>query len=95
MLHHLIIIQVNWLLLLLVISLSAVGQLIEFNKVGYYPKDSLKIIWKQNNIPRSIVNIKHGITIYQVKYFTNGLMEVKIIATGSMFVPIILKNIHY
>ena len=57
--------KLNGLFLLLVISLSAFGQLIEYNKVGYYPKDSLKIIWKQKNIPRSIVNIKHGITIYR------------------------------
>ena len=54
--------------------LSAFGQLIEYNKVGYYPKDSLKIIWKQKNIPRSIVNIKHGITIYRLSILLNGLM---------------------
>ena len=79
--------KLNGLFLLLVISLSAFGQLIEYNKVGYYPKDSLKIIWKQKNIPRSIVNIKHGITIYRVKYFTKWIDGNKIIATGSMFVP--------
>ena len=79
--------KLNGLFLLLVISLSAFGQLIEYNKFGYYPKDSLKIIWKQKNIPRSIVNIKHGITIYRVKYFTKWIDGNKIIATGSMFVP--------
>ena len=79
--------KLTGLLLLLVISLSTVGQLIEYNKIGYYPKDSLKIIWKQKNIPRSIVNIKHGITIYRVKYFTKWIDGKKIIATGSMFVP--------
>ena len=79
--------KLNGLFLLLVISLSAFGQLIEYNKVGYYPKDSLKIIWKKKNIPRSIVNIKYGITIYRVKYFTKWIDGNKIIATGSMFVP--------
>ena len=62
-------------------------QLIHYQKVGHFSKDSLKEIWKIKKIPKSIVSIKTGITLYRVKYYTKWINGDKIVATGSIYVP--------
>ena len=68
------------------------SQLIDYQKVGHFTKDSLKEIWKIKKIPKSIVSIKTGITLYRVKYYTKWINGDKIVATGSIYVPDRSKN---
>ena len=65
------------------------SQLIDYQKVGHFSKDSLKEIWKIKKIPKSIVSIKTGITLYRVKYYTKWING-EIVATGE-YVPDRLK----
>ena len=63
------------------------GQLINYEKIAYFSKDSIKSIWKSKHIPKSIAKVKNGVTIYRVSYYTKWIDGTKIKATGSFFLP--------
>ena len=68
------------------------SQLIDYELIGKFSKDSLNKIWKNRNIPKLMAPIKNGIAIYHVNYYSHWIDGSKIKASGRYLVPLKVKD---
>lgn len=79
-------------LIFLVLQSMKAQKLIEFTKVSHLSKDSLKIAWKENFMPKLIINISNEIDLYEIIYTTKWHDGSEIMASGLYFVPLGLNK---
>ena len=72
-------------------SISA-QKLLEYTKVSHLTKDALKVAWKENSMPKILLNISNEIDLYEILYTTKWHDGSEIIASGLYFVPLGLKK---
>jgi len=75
-------------LTVLVLQSLKAQKLIEYTKVSHLTKDSLKVAWKENFMPRLILNISNEIDLYEIIYTTKWHDGSEIIASGLYFAPL-------
>lgn len=63
-------------------------KLIKYTKVSHLTKDSLKVAWKENFMPKLILNISNEIDLYEIIYTTKWHDGSEITASGLYFVPL-------